>query len=291
MYGMGSMIGTLEERLRSKFEADPDTGCWLWQASKYRDGYGRVWADGRGRLAHRVSYELFVGQIPEGLDIDHLCRVRHCVNPEHMEPVTRQVNGLRGVGPQAGHAAQTHCIRGHELTGDNVIIVEYTGRPARCCRACRREKHLEHYQPAPERSVLDRFMSKVRLVPSTGCWRWTASVSGNSGQFQLNGRHTTAPRAAWQLLRADDLNDGLDLVRTCSTDLCVNPEHHRPTPSSKRPPQDSLPPPAVVAALSAECTSATELAHKLNISIDRCYRLMQKCGVPPYAVGRPKRAA
>jgi hypothetical protein len=77
----------------------PWTGCWLWDGRRFsRNGYGRVWHDGKERQAHRVTYELLVGPIPQGLILDHLpkCRVRCCVNPDHLEPVTHRTNTLRG---------------------------------------------------------------------------------------------------------------------------------------------------------------------------------------------------
>lgn len=71
--------------------------CWEWTGALFQGtGYGQVWADGTTRLAHRVVYELLVGPIPVGLDLDHLCRNRSCVNPAHLEPVTRRVNVQRG---------------------------------------------------------------------------------------------------------------------------------------------------------------------------------------------------
>src|SRR3989304_2992011 len=77
-----------------------------------RSGYGRVWCNGRMQMVHRLIYEALVGPIPNGLTIDHLCRVRRCVNPDHMEPVTMLVNCLRGEGPTAKQARQTHCKNG-----------------------------------------------------------------------------------------------------------------------------------------------------------------------------------
>lgn len=126
------------------FWAKVDQGgdCWEWTACLQGKGYGQIherigFKQYRSRLAHRVAYELVKGPIPEGLDLDHLCRNRKCVNPDHLEPVTRQENLARGVG--AGETrkrwqAQTHCKRGHELAGDNIYIIPSTG--SRQCLAC-----------------------------------------------------------------------------------------------------------------------------------------------------------
>lgn len=73
-----------------------ETPCWVWQWHKDPGGYGRGWFNGKPGTAHRAFYKALVGPIPEGLHIDHLCRVRACVNPEHMEPVTMLVNHRRG---------------------------------------------------------------------------------------------------------------------------------------------------------------------------------------------------
>lgn len=89
-------------------------GCWHWTGrTNARTGYGYLWWDGRRQGAHRVAYELAKGAIPVGMQIDHLCRNRACVNPSHMEPVPPRVNYLRGVGITAQAAARTACPRGH----------------------------------------------------------------------------------------------------------------------------------------------------------------------------------
>jgi len=109
--------------------------CWLWTAGRYRNGYGQFYLGGKKVLPHRVLYEWTVGPIPAGLDLDHLCRVRHCVRPSHLEPVTRRENLLRGVTIPAAHAAKTHCPAGHPYAGANLRL-----RPngARRCRECSR---------------------------------------------------------------------------------------------------------------------------------------------------------
>ena len=112
-----------------------ESGCWDWVGCVARSGYGRL-RDGRGntRNAHRVMYERLRGPIPTGLQIDHLCRNRRCVNPDHLEPVTQRVNLLRGKTLVARQAAQTHCKRGHPLTEDNI----YRLNGSRRCRSCKR---------------------------------------------------------------------------------------------------------------------------------------------------------
>lgn len=118
----------------AKFEKGSDDDCWLWTANLVR-GYGQFGLHGRMVYAHRVAYEMKYGLIPEGLYIDHLCRTRNCVNPSHMEPVTNRVNLLRGVGVAAMNARKTHCDRGHELSGEN-LIPYHMARGWRICRSC-----------------------------------------------------------------------------------------------------------------------------------------------------------
>lgn len=111
-------------------------GCLIWTGALTADGYGCVRVDGRAQYTHRVAYELNVGPIPDGHQIDHLCRRRACAEPTHLEAVTQRENVLRGEGPTAINARRTHCIRNHPLAGDNL---QRTGA-ARRCRQCARDR-------------------------------------------------------------------------------------------------------------------------------------------------------
>ena len=112
-----------------------DTGCWQWTAKRNNDGYGQFWVKPKLRLAHRVSYELTFGPIPVGLEIDHLCKNRSCVNPVHLEAVTARINVLRSAAVSAINAAKTHCVHGHPFDEENT----YKVKGKRLCRECNRQ--------------------------------------------------------------------------------------------------------------------------------------------------------
>ena len=115
-------------------------GCWVWIGAHIPDGYGSFSANGRVGLAHRFSYTQFVGPIPEGLQLDHLCRNRTCVRPDHLEPVTSRENSLRGQTVAARHAAKTHCDAGHEFTEANILRTRLGNRQCRACRKVSADK-------------------------------------------------------------------------------------------------------------------------------------------------------
>lgn len=125
---------TPHQRFLAKVVEVP-SGCWMWTAARNRNGYGLFRPTGVMVPAHRWAYEHYVGPIPEGLQLDHLCRVRSCVNPGHMEPVTCRENLMRGDTAAARNAAKTHCLRGHEFTLENTCIKQDGERR---CRACYR---------------------------------------------------------------------------------------------------------------------------------------------------------
>ncbi len=130
------MRKTALERFERFVSPEPNSGCWLWTGNTAPGGYGMFSpANSRNYQAHRFSYEQFKGPIPKGLEIDHKCRVRCCVNPDHLEAVTRRINLMRSTNFVAVNGAKTHCKRGHELNAHNVRITKIGGRSCRICMA------------------------------------------------------------------------------------------------------------------------------------------------------------
>jgi len=124
----------------------PDLGrCWLWTASINAKGYGTLGSKNGSTLAHRISMELNGWVVKSGMQIDHLCRVRSCVNPKHLEVVTPKINCHRGYGPTALHARKTHCPQGHPYSDENTYL--YIGgvhKGNRQCRICGRRRSREY---------------------------------------------------------------------------------------------------------------------------------------------------
>lgn len=111
---------------------EPNSGCWLWMRALTSAGYATIgWKD----YPHRMIYRLFKGEIPSGLDLDHKCRVRSCVNPDHLEPVTRRENLRRGINWER---EKTHCPQGHPYDKENTLQGGGSKRRFRVCRICRR---------------------------------------------------------------------------------------------------------------------------------------------------------
>jgi hypothetical protein len=109
-----------------------EQGCWIWQGAITAGGYAEARFDGGVRLVHRVLYEALVRPLKQGETIDHLCRVRHCVNPGHMDPVPIRTNVLRGTGPSAVAAHRDHCAKGHPYPMGTYIHPSGSRR----CRVC-----------------------------------------------------------------------------------------------------------------------------------------------------------
>lgn len=127
---------TIEQRLRFRMVEAP-SGCWIWlgYCTRAQSGeqYARIQVGGKSRMASRISYELFVGPIPEGYQVDHLCRRTRCVRPAHLQAVSAQVNVLRGTSPGARAQRRDACLRGHAYAEHAKV---WRGRTY--CRACQR---------------------------------------------------------------------------------------------------------------------------------------------------------
>lgn len=156
------MMGTPIQRFSAKFVANGYNDCWIWTGAVESQGYGRFCLHGKTIYAHRASFILHNSVIPDGMQIDHLCRNRRCVNPSHLEIVTQKENILRGESPTAKHARQAVCIRGHELSGKNLRIAP---NGARKCKTCHNSESKRSYMK--KKSVLLALLLFILFVGAT----------------------------------------------------------------------------------------------------------------------------
>jgi hypothetical protein len=226
------MTGQHVERFWSKVDRSNETGCWPWLAGKTPAGYGYVWWGGKMTPAHRVAWKLTRGRIPDGLSIDHLCRNRACCQPTHLEPVQHRTNVFRGEAPTAVNARKTHCPKGHELAGDNLIASKL---PRRECRICwnesvklkaRLRRTGATAQPVMSLPDDQRFWVKVdRSGGPDACWPWLAGKARTGyGRVAWKGGPRTAHRVAWELTNGP-LPEAAVFKQRCGDRGCVNPAH------------------------------------------------------------------
>ena len=158
------------EQFWERVERTEQGGCWTWRGLMRPDGYGLFYIGGyRKARAHRVAYQALVGPIPEGLELDHLCRNKACVNPDHLEPVTHRENVMRGESPAASRATVTHCPAGH---GHDLANTRLSKRNQRHCRTCARERRpvelAQRY--GPMRTTCPMCSAPIRSLPAHVRW-------------------------------------------------------------------------------------------------------------------------
>lgn len=186
----------LRERLERHTDRSGD--CWPWTGRIDQEGYGQIAVDRRPRLAHRVAYEEFIGPIPDGLQVDHLCHNadlscpgrqaclhRRCINPEHLEAVTAAVNTARAragrdIGSQ-GPGWKTECIRGHAFDEENT----HWSPTRRYCNACRRIRTRKNESDNPKRLTADHRKAAANLRAEPGKWSLIAAYSKPGTAYQL----------------------------------------------------------------------------------------------------------
>lgn len=140
----------LKERFDDSWTPEPNTGCWLWLHRLDYKGHGRFKIAPIGFQAHRIAWTIYRGPIPDGMVIDHVCRVRCCVNPDHLRVVTPRQNSLENnIGPSAINARKTRCKYGHPFDAANTQIIggrkrlDGTKAPVRICRTCNRTRQAD----------------------------------------------------------------------------------------------------------------------------------------------------
>ena len=164
----------LFSKIKKHVSMESDSGCWIWKGSLTYGGYAHLTWNGTLWVGHRLIYEIFKGPIPPGLELDHLCRVRRCVNPDHVEPVTHKVNVLRGLGVTAEAAQATHCPSGHSYDETNTL---WSKDKRRYCRQCLRARAAQwargKYENAP------------KILCKCGCGELISSLSLTGGRKRV----------------------------------------------------------------------------------------------------------
>jgi len=234
------------------------SGCAEWTGYLTADGYGKAVVGYRGhgrpirKYAHRVMFEWWIGPVPKGLELDHLCRNRRCINPLHLEPVTRAENVRRGDvptlmrdsdrRPRRGHVER--CKHGHEMVGDNVG----TNAQRRWCRACRRDIARRAYERSKQMDAKKNGPAEIRSIGAQGdvLFRRVTSVpSGAAPVKPEDGRLVVGHSETGHHHAVDDLScflfqdprsplvGYLQLGDACAAGGGVDVVHHRPWDTHK----------------------------------------------------------
>lgn len=229
----------VEQRFWSKVDrTGGPNACWRWTDASSDTDYarfhirrenGRNFSDG----AHRFAYRLVMGDIPEGYQIDHLCRNPICVNPLHLEPVPHRENVVRGISFAAGNNRKTHCVRGHEFNDENTFLK----KGARICRTCHRLRQSGKLLPSGRKlkcvpnwgdgvgGKILKFDDLYKINLTTGCWEWQGSMQGTLPRYRApNEKSGSALRYAY-VRQYGDIERSDQVRHTCENRACVNPEH------------------------------------------------------------------
>jgi hypothetical protein len=206
-----------------------ESKCWIWKKTINANGYGVLNnVLYKNKRAHRVSYEVFVGPIKDKMQINHVCKKRACVNPNHLEQITHAKNGSR---EKARHhnSLKTHCIRGHEYNEENTSRIirkkGHDGWVLRSCRICRKITSKQYRDGLSSKRPLlkQRFMDKVKKQNS-GCWEWQASTFNGYGKFTYKGEMRLAHRVSYKIFKGE-FDQNLVIDHMCCNRSCVNPDH------------------------------------------------------------------
>ena len=139
-----SNIESVKTRLFDKSMPEPNTGCFIWIGCLFNGDYGRMWVRDKQIMAHRISYFVHKGEIPEAFVIDHICNHTPCINPQHLEAKTQKDNGYRSKhSPTTINAQKTHCKNGHEFTEENTNSTIYGRRCITCVKKYKSEWYLK----------------------------------------------------------------------------------------------------------------------------------------------------
>lgn len=158
------------DRILTKIHFEPNTGCWLWDGSVTHNGYGifsRQFGDKTSStVIHRMTYRWYKGEIPEDLELDHLCQVRCCANPEHMEPVTNKENFDRSMKRGKIVQAWLKCEKGHHLTEGNICYytIKNSGKIKKRCRECQKVRWKKNHKRLRDITALKRLERKLKLT-------------------------------------------------------------------------------------------------------------------------------
>lgn len=175
------------DRFMEKVTPITESGCWIWLGCTIKAGYGRFNWDNRDSYAHIFSFEFHGGEIPEGCELDHKCRVRCCVNPDHLEAVIPRINKLRGISPPALNAQKTECPQGHPYDSTNTYVKPSGYRECRICvRAANRAaskrrterkrrthevyKNKIEFQPEPTNSTAREDTPRAQSAEAAAGW-------------------------------------------------------------------------------------------------------------------------